>query len=882
MISEFSNFDNELCRHLFEHSPAGAAVVSPQFRFLSVNKAFSSFSGYTEEELLLLTFADITHPDSIISDKKQLKKLLNGEIDQYTTTKKYIHKKGHCIWGNVSVRIFRDASGSPLYFLPIIIDITDKMNAEEQAIENETRFKMVFELAADTVIIADPQGKILNANERSTELTGYSIQELAGKDLSHLFSKEEMDKNPLRFDMLYQGCIEQTNRILKRKDGNSLLIEMTSRMMPDKSSQTIMRDITEREKAHSALKFSEEKFSKVFNLSPDSININRLSDGVYLDINNGFVAMSGFSREEVLGKSSLPGNLGIWVNKRDRETLVEGLKKHGEVIDLEAPFRRKDGSIIYGMMSAKIMEINGEACILSITRDITERKMQIDALSESEKRFRELANSLPLGIYESDLSGQIIFVNDTALEWFQYTPGDIKKGLNILQTVSPQDRAKGIESMQRVLLDQNPKPVEYNAIRKDGTQFPVLIISRPIRNEDGTPEGYRGTVVDITERQKIELALQNTQKLESLGVLAGGIAHDFNNLLAGIFGYVDLARNKLDQLSEERNFLDGAISVFSRAKALTHQLLTFAKGGTPVKTSIAIPSILEETVYFSLSGSNIKAKFDIPENIWSCNADMHQISQVIDNVIINARQAMPLGGEILITASNEVIPATSALPLTKGNYIKITIKDSGIGIPKEILPRIFDPFFTTKQQGSGLGLTTSFSIVKKHNGHIFAESEQSQGTTFTIYLPAEMSNISRHSSEGLNTINVLNKRILFMDDEEFICDIATFALNEVGCSAVIANDGYTAINLYMKALSENQPFDAVIFDLTIPGSIGGSEVLTELRKLDPAIIAIASSGYSDDPVMANPEHFGFKSKLVKPYLKHDLQIIIEQLFTKNS
>jgi CheY-like chemotaxis protein len=373
--------------------------------------------------------------------------------------------------------------------------------------------------------------------------------------------------------------------------------------------------------------------------------------------------------------------------------------------------------------------------------------------------------------------------------------------------------------------------------------------------------------------------LQNTQKLEALGVLAGGIAHDFNNLLAGIFGYLDMARECLLDGSNAQagESLEKAGSVFNRAKALTQQLLTFSKGGTPVKKKISINSVLRDMVQFSLSGSSLKAVFDISDDLWICEADVHQIGQVIDNIIINARQAMPLGGEILITARNVSELQNVPQPLTQGRYITIAIKDCGIGIPQEIISRIFDPFFTTKQQGSGLGLATTYSIIKKHGGHIFVESTPGKGSTFTIYLPALPNEIITVTKVSNVLPKISNCSILIMDDEEFIRDIAAIALEELGCDLESVSNAAEAIDCFEKRQSEGKQFDLLILDLTIPGGMGGLGVLQELLKINPTLKAIASSGYSDDPVMANPLKFGFKGKLAKPYLKTALQEIVREI-----
>jgi len=533
----------------------------------------------------------------------------------------------------------------------------------------------------------------------------------------------------------------------------------------------------------------------------------------------------------------------------------------------------------YYIVNVPIRHADGSMSKLAMITDITVAKTQTLALQESETRYRELADNLPLTVYEADLAGRFQFVNATGLSWFGYTAENVAAGINIVQTVIEKDRQRAMETVRQMLAGNKTVPHEYTGLRKDGSTFPVLIVTRPILEKDGRPVGIRGTVMDVTEQKQIELALQNTQKLESLGVLAGGIAHDFNNLLSGIFGYLYLARAKVTDDDAKEN-IDQAISVFSRAKALTQQLLTFAKGGFPVKKTISLSSVLTEAVRFALSGSNIKAAFDIQDRLWLCDADAHQIGQVIDNIIINAREAMPLGGTIAISASNVPEQGLLPAPLVKQRYVKIDVKDTGIGISPDILDRVFDPFFTTKQHGSGLGLATAYSIIKKHDGHIFAESKQSQGSTFTVYLPASFDEQEPRLVAPRQDPVKKNGTVLVMDDEEFIRKLYGKAIQEFGFTVALAANGLQAIELFKKAYEGGAPFDLIILDLTIPGGMGGVEAIVEIKKICASAVAIASSGYSDDPVMAEPEKFGFFGKLVKPFLVDDLHAVILDSFSR--
>jgi len=368
------------------------------------------------------------------------------------------------------------------------------------------------------------------------------------------------------------------------------------------------------------------------------------------------------------------------------------------------------------------------------SRDITERKKAADALLSSELKYRELANTVPIGIFECELGGKLLFANPILYKWFGYTEADLHAGLNIFALIDSSERERAAGNMFHSSDPPSAQPNEYRALRKDGSTMQVLIIAHSFV-VNGQTAGLRGIVLDLTEKKHMEAAIQNAARLESLGVLAGGIAHDFNNLLTGIFGFLDLAR-LVCQEPETLSYLESTSSALGRAKALTQQLLTFAKGGAPVQKVTPLTPFIQETARFALSGSNVSCSFSVEENLWPCNIDKNQIGQLIDNIVINAQQAMPNGGSIEIKAANISLGERQYAVLPAGDYVKLSIKDTGIGIAPEILPHIFDPFYTTKAKGHGLGLATCHSIITRHGGCIEVESTPSKGSTFFIFLPA--------------------------------------------------------------------------------------------------------------------------------------------------
>ncbi len=516
------------------------------------------------------------------------------------------------------------------------------------------------------------------------------------------------------------------------------------------------------------------------------------------------------------------------------------------------------------------------------SRMLTEYKQAELALAAEKERLAVTLRSIGDGVITTDTNGNIVMLNKAAealTGWNsdEATGRPLSEVFNIINELTRQQCENSVE---RVLATGAIVELANHTslIAKDGREIVIADSGAPIYDNENQIVGVVLVFRDMTEKQKLEDFMQKSQKLESLGVLAGGIAHDFNNLLGGIFGYIEVA---LGETTEEKvsTYLAKSLSNINRARALTQQLLTFAKGGAPIKKIQNLFPFVQETTQFALSGSSVSSRFQIQDNLWLCDFDKNQIGQVVDNLIINAQQAMPDGGTIEVSARNISLPAKEHILLAAGNYVKLSIKDQGIGIPKEFLPRIFDPYYTTKLKGHGLGLSTCYSIVNRHGGCIDIESEPGKGSTFHVYLPAAIEPISipavktagKHRGSGT---------FLVMDDEEEIRNIMQISLESFGYTVVLKENGKDAIDFFVTETQANRKLAGMIFDLTIPGGMGGKEAIREIRKICSNTPAFVASGYSIDPVMANPEKYGFNASIYKPIQMAKLSEMLEKHLKK--
>jgi PAS domain S-box-containing protein len=537
-------------------------------------------------------------------------------------------------------------------------------------------------------------------------------------------------------------------------------------------------------------------------------------------------------------------------------------------------------------ISLSQMIVDKQVLFVAMVRDVTERRRFEQEIAADKESLAVTLRSIEDGVITTDVQGKIIMINNAGENLTGWTSKEaigrsLKSVYNIAIDLQAQARAQKTGSRneaQSILLSM---PENATLHSRQGREHVIEQVASPIRDSKNEVAGVVLVFRDITERQRNEAERRKAETLEQLGLLAGGIAHDFNNLLTAIIGNISLASLLLPPNDEMGTRLNDAKNASMRARDLAQQLLTFARGGAPIKKTASIGKLIQDTVSFSLRGSHSRSEFLFGADLWPAEIDPGQISQVIANLVVNADQAMPNGGTLRVSCDNfsydsNTSPAVTDLP--PGDYIRIAIRDEGTGISEECIKRIFDPYFTTKAKGNGLGLATTYSIIKNHNGLINVESKVHFGSTFTIYLPA-----LRHHQVPVEPPRQMNEvvsgtgRILIVDDEEAIRDLVEFTLDRLGYKVSQAESALEGVELYRQKLEAGERFDAVILDLTLPGGMGGKEALKRLIEIDPTVNAIVSSGYAMDATMSRYQDFGFRGVIAKPYEAAELGKIVHEV-----
>ena len=706
--------------------------------------------------------------------------------------------------------------------------------------------------------------------------------------LMHIISKDKnyslraIVQNKDEIGILAEGFNEMLTEIQKRD--NEL----------EKHSKYLEYEVKERTKALSlinekmSVELAERKKTEemllqtqfVVDHASDSIFWVR-SDGRLVYVNEASCRSLGYSREELLNMSV--NDLDEHLSAEEKINAWKVAKNIGTVT-FETHQRSKDGRIFPVEILGNYLRFQENEYFVFFARDITERERAAKALSEEKERLAVTLQSIGDGVISTDTEGRIMLINKVAEDLIKWSRREvIGRQLNDVFYIVKEKTGEHLKNpLEKVL--KAGRMVDFSddikLISRDGSETVIASSGAPILSHNREVIGVVLVLRDITKKRKVEEELLKMNKIESVGILAGGIAHDFNNILAAILGNISIAKmfTRPENNKVYEKLSDAEKAIF-RAKDLTQQLLTFSKGGLPIKKTLSIETILTDSVRFALAGSSVRCEFDMADNLYPVDIDEGLMHQVVNNIVINAEQAMPQGGIIFIRAINIMLnerSAVSGIMLEKGRYVQVSIEDQGIGIQKEHIDKIFDPYFTTKQKGSGIGLATTYSIIKKHEGYITVDSTPGVGTTFYIYLKASKKKAENQTKDKDKTVRGKG-RILIMDDEETVANTTGEILTVLGYEVASVRDGKEAIEQYRTANESGRPFDAVILDLTVPGGMGGEEAIKKLLEIDPSVKAIVSSGYSNDPIMGKFKEYGFSGIVPKPFQIHELSKVINKV-----
>ena len=878
------------------------------FTKLYLNDTFQEITGYAKEDVLTgdLRYADIIHEED--------RETVYGDIDAairkrepYHLIYRVRHHDGEWRWlEEFGIGVFKD--GTLLFLEGFITDITQRRQTDQAIRESEAKFRAVTETTASLIFIyQDDRLQYVNSTAetllglKKEEILGRQVWEFAHPDYRNMIRERALARQrgehpPAQYEFKLLTC-----------DGRGIWVDATLTRLEYRGRPAILGtafDITDRKR-------SEFIQSAIFQISEAAHTYHTL-DEIYTSIHdiirelmpakNFYIALFNenehtidfpyFVDQFTEQADSRPVGQGIteYVLRTGQPLLAteDGLKKlieDGEItpfgkmpVDwLGVPLQTRDDTIgVLAVQSydAGVRYTETEKNILnfvSVQVAMTIVRKQTEAeLAKERQHLGVTLQSIGDGVIATDTESRIELVNRVAEELIGLSEQEAL-GQKIAHLFSAGNGTKkeliGHSIQEVVRTKQIVHLPPQTLLKSRGEQKRVVAESiAPLKNDRQEVIGTVMVLRDETEKHRMEMELLKSRKLESVGTLAGGIAHDFNNILAGILGYISLARLSISDQAKVKELIQKTEQAVQRASNLTNQLLTFSKGGAPVKETASIKEVIEESVQFALHGSNVKCEMQIAEDLWLVEMDTGQMDQVLQNIIINADQSMVSGGIMEVSAQNVVVKENGRpLTISSGRYVKIAVKDHGIGIPEDNLDKIFDPYFTTKEMGNGLGLATAYSIVNKHGGHIKAESQAGEGTTFTIFLPATGRRNQKEPLEPGGEVELRGQKVLVMDDEATVLEVASEMLRSMGCTVQTALDGGEALEKFKRAQEEGTPFSLVIIDLTVPGGMGGVDTIRELRAIDSGITVIVSSGYSNDPVMANFQDHGFDAKVTKPY-----------------
>ena len=769
-----------------------------------------------------------------------------------------------------------------------------RKQVEEELRESEEKFRHLVKNSNDVFVIIDENGKEIFVSDSVERITGFTPAETMEHSGFEFLHPDDVDHMSETLSKLLEtpGITIRDEYRHRRKEGGWVYLEaMGTNYLHEPSVGGIVlniRNITERKQAEEALRESEEKYRNVFNNAQVGIFRTRISDGKVLECNDRFARTYGYrTPEECINDFVVSEH---YTDPGAREKMMASLMEKGEVNDIEACFSRKDGEEAWIRFSARAYPEGGY--LEGVGYDITEEKRALEALQQGEEKYRQLSDSLPQIVFETDEKGNLTFINRMAFDILGYTKEDFEKGLNALQMLIPEDHDRALKNIQRVLKGEKLGGTEYTALTKDGRRYPAMVYSTPIISE-GKSVGMRGIVTDLTEVKRTQKALLESEeklarsnKMEAMGLMAGGVAHDLNNILSGIVSYPELLLLDLPEDSPLRNPIKTIQESGMRAADVVEDLLTIARGVATGNEVLNLNTIVEEYInsaeHQKLEKTHPLSTFktDLDSELLNITGSASHVKKILMNLTVNASEAIEGSGTVTISTTNQYLdePLKGYEDVRIGEYVLLSISDDGSGISPQDLDKIFEPFYTKKvmgRSGTGLGLAVVWNSMQDHNGYINVRSSE-KGTVFELYFPTTREQVADEGEQvRLDDYLGHGEKILVVDDEERQREIAGEILTRLGYTAEVVSSGEEAIE-YVK---EN-PVDLIVLDMVMPKGINGRKTYEEIIKIHPGQKAVIASGYTKTKEVDLAQELGAGKYIKKPYTLAKVGVAVKEELEK--
>ena len=890
-------------RGILESIEEGYYEVDLEGNFTFFNQALCRIMGYVPEELMGRNFREgYRSQESIQAFTQTYTRVLETGVPNKAFDWRFYTKSGEERVAEFSISLVRDAHEHPIGFRGILRDITERKEAEEALNESIERYQRMFESIQDIYYETNLEGEIIEVSPSIKTLSGFTREELLGRQMADFFVQPQ-SRAKLMQHMAQTGAVRDYEIVFRNKEGTTIPCSISAKLERDASGRPSkvvgsMRDVTDRKLAETALRESETLFRAISEQLPDGLFLVDLDDpqqpGRVVHVNPAAAKMLGYTPDELLGMS-IEETLDQETvrGSEDRRTRIAG----GETIRFEAVHVRKDGSTFPSEVVARMIQYGGRRVTLAIDRDITERKKAEQNLRESQGLLARAQHIARLGSWVWDVKKNDISWSDEIYSIFNMELGTFGGTYEaFIELVAEKDRTRVARLVSEALAENKPLEFEHAIARPDGAVRYVFEQGEVILDEQGEIALVVGTTQDITERRiqekerrHLERQIQQTQKLESLGVLAGGIAHDFNNLLTGVLGYANLARQNLPESSPARRYLQEIERVANRAADLTQQMLAYSGRGKFVIQWLDLSRVvgdLARLLHVSVS-KKARLEYEFCDDLPPIEADATQVQQIVMNLMTNASDALGdetgvIGVRTGLIHADENYLANAYLDedLANGPYAYVEVSDTGCGMDEETKARIFDPFFTTKFTGRGLGLAAVLGIVRGHGGTIKIDSTPGKGTTTRVLFPCADEAVAGRAQVECSSEDVAapeywqgTGKVLVVDDEEVVRSLAKSILEEAGYSVMTARDGKEGVEMFSECADE---ITVVLLDLTMP-NMDGEETFRELCKIRSDVPVILSSGYNEEEIATRFDGQGLAGFIHKPYHVQNLMETLEQI-----